>query len=84
MFLSTSLATCIGWTIWAGSVAAVGVRFHYFFRPRIKARLAYQWDGRVIAGKDKEDLPTEITAGLKELGNPYTSTTGFAIWNPGE
>lgn len=81
MFLSTALTTSIGWTIWAGGVVLVGFSLHYHFRPTVKARLAYQWDGRIIAGKEKEDLPAEITAVLKELGYPYTSTTAFVIWN---
>jgi hypothetical protein len=73
----------IGWTILVVYlIVIITVLFHYF-QTRIHQTIAFQWDGKRLVGKEKEELPAEVTDAMKDAGSPFVCRAEVVIWNAG-
>jgi len=71
------------WNISAGVLGLAAIGAIFYLKRRTSAKLVYQWNGRVVVGKEKGELPEDITIALEESGCPYISTTEIVFWNAG-
>jgi hypothetical protein len=75
----------LGWSIWLlllGLTICIFL-FRFLLLSKRRASLAYEWDGRIIVGKEKENLPEEIKTAMKEAGSPYICVSEIVFWNAG-
>ncbi len=84
MFAAIAISIWLGWSIWLLLLALTIFTFLFrSFWQKPKAKLAYQWDGKIIVGEEKENLPEEIKAAMKDAGSPYICVSEFVLWNAG-
>jgi hypothetical protein len=81
MFAALEIPT---WSIWLLlSLTIVIFLFGSILLSKRRASLAYQWDGKIIVGEEKEDLPAEIKTAMTEAGSPYICVSEIVFWNAG-
>ncbi len=84
MLAAIAISIWLGWSIWLLLLALTIFTFLFrSFWQKPKAKLAYQWDGKIIVGEEKENLPEEIKTAMKDAGSPYICVSEIVLWNAG-
>src|SRR5215472_3524972 len=72
------------WAVGTSGILAFGVGVLLYLKKNGPAKLVYQWNGRIVVGKEKEELPEEIAIAMREAGSPYISSSEIVFWNAGQ
>ncbi len=83
MIPSSPSYSWVGWTILAVYLIVIATILLRYFQARIHSKIVCQWDGKIVVGKEKEELPAEVTDAMKDAGSPYISCAEVIIWNAG-
>jgi hypothetical protein len=84
MYATSTDYSWVAWTLWSAILILIIFRvFFSYLKSRSQTKLAFQWDGKIIVGEEKADLPEEITAAMREENSPYVSSNEIVLWNAG-